>query len=399
MLGHFLNMTKNRNTFWVTVPGEDSGKVPGPYIPTKGFPGSASDMYRVVGIHTTGHEEWNSCYTDVYTCNSLAKIAEGEITTWHEIEAAENALQILFWHDRLDVIVPAFKAKNGALSHYVRCDEDRTELAFDLFRPCDPYDVMFATEQVEINDGEIKSSTFDKSKLVNKYLDYAKENYLSISPIQVSTISSIPSYLRVPAYFSNPIIETYIDKRGFSGKFYKSISKQWGSASQLVPDIDYSMRLPPLLSIVLTRAKRRNDIPQVILELREELIPVRIEFDRFSNLVKSSFNEREIEDYCKRIQNSFDATFTASRESNSKVLLPLLKLYRGFKNPLESIIKVLNPSFELSDPHLLANRTNTGKTFSKLLKTDSMHSLLTYFFTKAELNSLDMDYKQTQKKT
>lgn len=392
-------MSKNRNTFWYTIPSEDVGQVPGPFIPTKGYPGSASDMYRVVGIHTTGHEEWNSCYTDVYTCNALAKIAEGEITTWHEIEAAENALQILFWHDRLDVIVPAFKAKSDSFTHYMRCDEERTDLAFDLFRPCEPYDVMFATEEVEIKDGEIKKSTFDKSKLVNKYLEYAKKNYLLISPIQVSTISSIPSYLRVPAYFSNPIIETFIDKRGFSGKFYSSISKEWGAASQLVPDIDYSMRLPPLLSIVLTRAKSRNDIPSVIFELREELALVRAEFDKFSELVKSSFSEREIEDSCKRIQNSFNATFTASRESNSKILLPLLKLYRGFKNPLESIIKVLNPSFELSDPHLLANRTITGKTFSRLLKTDSMHSLLTHFFTEAELRNLEIDYQKSGNKS
>lgn len=391
-------MTKNRSTYWYTIPEDDREQIPSPCIPTKGYPGSASDMYRVIGIHTNGHEEWNSCFTDVYTCNALAKITEGEIKTWHEIEAAENALQILFWHDRLDVIIPAFKAKNGALSHYVRCDEERTDLAFDLFRPCEPYDVMFATEEVEIQDSEIKRSTFNKSKLVNKYFDYAKENYLSISPIQVSTISSIPSYFRVPAYFSNPIIETFIDKRGFSGKFYNSINKQWGSATQLVPDIDYSMRLPPLLSIVLTRAKGRDDIPRAIFELREELAKVRVEFDRFAELVKSSFNEGEIEDSCKRIQNSFDAIFTASRETNSKVLLPLLKLYRGFKNPLESIIKVLNPSFELSDPHLLANRTITGKTFSKLLKTDSMHTLLTYFFTEAELRSLEMDYQKNRKK-
>jgi len=390
-------MSKNRSTYWLTHPDDYTGKVPGPSVPTKGYPGSASDMYRVVGIHTTGHEGWNSCFTDVYTCNALAKIVEGEITKWHEIEAAENALQIIFWHDRLDVIVPAFKVKDTKFAHYIRCDEDRSDLAFDLFKPCDPFDVMYATEAVELRGNKIKRSNYKNSSITGKNIDWAKKNYLSITPIQISAISSVPSFLRVPAYFSHPIIERFHDKRGFSGKFYQSIKKQWGQSSQLVPDIDYSMRLPPLISIVLTRARNRDDIPRIITEIRDELKKVRAEFMTFSDLVKSSFTDVEIEDSCKRIQNSFNATFKASREDKSKILLPILKLYRGFKNPLESVIKILNPSFELSDPHLLANRTVTAKTFSKLLRTDSMHSLLTHFFTKSELNSLELDYQKTQK--
>lgn len=390
-------MNNDRSTYWLTYPDEYTGKVPGPSIPTKGYPGSASDMYRVVGIHTTGHEGWNSCFTDVYTCNALAKIVEGEIKCWHEIEAAENALQILFWHDRLDVIVPAFKVKSENHAGYIRCDEDRSDLAFELFRSCNPYDVMYATEAVDLKEDKIKRSNYKNSSITNRKLDWAKKNYLSITPIQASTISSVPSYLRVPAYFSNPIIEQFHDKRGFSGKFYGSIKKQWGQSSQLVPDIDYSMRLPPLLSIVLTRARNRDDIPRAINEIKAELKKVRTEFMSFAEIVKSSNNEGEIEDSCKRIQNSFEATFKASRESRSRILLPILKLYRGFKNPLESVIKVLNPSFEISDPHLLANRTITAKTFSKLLKTDSMHTLLSHFFTQSELMSLEFDYQKIKK--
>jgi len=48
------------------------------YIPTLGYPTSAADMYRVQSIVGTGHEGWNSCYTDVATCNALARVVDGD---------------------------------------------------------------------------------------------------------------------------------------------------------------------------------------------------------------------------------------------------------------------------------------------------------------------------------
>src|SRR2546422_1275899 len=110
------------------------------YIPTLGYPTSAMDMYRVQGIVGTGHEGWNSCYTDVATCNALAHVVEGEVQSIDDLEAAEVALQILMWHDRVDVLVPAFKFYMEGLVAYARADQPRSRLAFDLFAPCAPHD-------------------------------------------------------------------------------------------------------------------------------------------------------------------------------------------------------------------------------------------------------------------
>ncbi len=84
---------------------EETGPV-GSYIPTLGYPTSAADMYRVGAIEETGHEGWNSCYTDVHTCNSLARLIEGPIKTRADLQDVETALQLLMWHDRVVALKP-----------------------------------------------------------------------------------------------------------------------------------------------------------------------------------------------------------------------------------------------------------------------------------------------------
>lgn len=91
---------------------EETGPV-GPYIPTLGCPASAADLYRVAAIVQTGHEGWNSCYSDVTACNGLARVIEGEVRSLEDLQAAETALQVLMWHDRVDILIPAFKYRMG----------------------------------------------------------------------------------------------------------------------------------------------------------------------------------------------------------------------------------------------------------------------------------------------
>ena len=152
---------KSRTTYWTGYPEQDSNPKMRAYIPTKGNPTSANDMYRTVGYTVNGHEGWNSCFTDINTCTSLAKLIEGEVSSWNEINAAETALQLLMWHDRVDILVPGFKQTNGNIKSYVRCEEQRSKLSFDLFKPLNPYDQIYAIENV-VTDGSVivSSSSF-----------------------------------------------------------------------------------------------------------------------------------------------------------------------------------------------------------------------------------------------
>ena len=380
----------SRTTTWaVTYSEKDSKTGMSAYIPTKGNPTSASDLYRVAGYIETGHEGWNSCYTDSHTCISLAKIIEGNITSWNDIRAAETALQLLMWHDRVDVLIPGFKQTVNGFKSYVRCDENRSQLSFDLFKPLQAYDQMYAIESVENENGIIINSNYKDSLLIGKSIEEASLNYLKKTQLQASLLSSIPLDFGVPAYLTNPVLESNFDKAGYFNKLYQSFSKDWNNNEFTPPNIESNILLPPLLSIVLTRAKSRDTIPEAISEVRDELTLVRDEILTFNETIRGSSNQVELEQECKRITESFESAFSASRYHGSKIIYPLLKLYKAFKNPLDEIITKLDPSHKPKDPRVLANRTLTGKMFSDLLVTDSMHSLLTNYFTKAEIQSLE----------
>lgn len=368
------------------------GNAPGPYIPTKGYPTSASDLFRVVGYQRTGHEGWNSSYTDISTCKGLSTVVEGEVTSWADIEAAEAALQILIWHDRVDVIVPGFLHRNGNFSGYVRCEEERSELCFDLFKPVQPYDVIYAVEEAESSDGIITASNLEQSSIIGKSVQGVSPMYLQTTPLQARAMSSIPLYMGVPAYFTNPYLVRLHDNRGHFGQFYDVVRGEWDIAGKALPEFEMNIHLPPLLTIVLDRCSIREDIPRSIHELREELTAARNELlglNEFSSeIMHGSYNQVEIEDRCNHVRESFEAAFKASRHKEGVFFLPWLKLYRGIKNPLDSIINLLNPNYESKNPQTVADRTVTGKMFSELLVTDSMHSILTHFFTRAEINNL-----------
>ena len=68
----------------------------------------------------------------------------------------------------------------------------------------------------------------------------------------------------------------------------------------------------------------------------------------------------------------------------------MLKLYKAAKSPLDEVIKLLNPAYVPEDPRIIANRTVTGRVFSRLLATDSMHSLVTHFFSPQEIRALEL---------
>lgn len=392
-------MERNRTTYWHMHSHAESGNHRhSPIIPTHGRPASAFDLYRAIGVQVTGHEEWNSCYTDIATTIGIAKLISGEITCWEDIEAAESALQILFWHDRVDVIVPSFKLKDENFTMYTPCktpitgeqtDVNYDSLIIDLFKPCVPHDIYYATEEIEVQGNIISKSNFHGSSVVGLDFEEAKNKYLEITTLYASIISSIPMELKVPAYFSSPFLVKFHGKRGFSGNFYRTIRKDWESAQSIIPDIEYNLRLPPLLSIVLDRANSRDSLPEIIQEMRAEMAQSRHEMHRFSEIVQGACGEAEIENRCQRIQESFDATFKASRQKKASRVFSILRLYKALKSPLETAMNALNQSYKISDPHLLASRTITGKMFSSYLATDSMHTLLGHFFTKSEIAALE----------
>jgi hypothetical protein len=183
----------NRGAIWYVTKRDESR----PAIVTLGFPTHASDLFYVRGIHKTGHEGWNSCYTDTSTCVGLARLVEGGISSIEDLEAAENALQVLMWHDRVDVMIPAFKFRGDGLASYARCEEPRSDLAFSLFLPCQPYDVIFAVEEVEVQGSQITASNLGGSPIVGLSFGDAVRSYAA-APAQLAALCAMPTHIECP---------------------------------------------------------------------------------------------------------------------------------------------------------------------------------------------------------
>lgn len=364
--------------------------VPGPYIPTLGNPAGASDIFRVSHLHSSGLEGENACITDPHTCAALGRLIEGGVSRPEDIEGAEAALQVLMWHDRVDVLVPGFKFRNGGLAGYARENDPRSELSFELFRPLDAWDQILAVEAVVVEDQKIVHTNLRGSGIEGLSLEQAKATYLKNTPPQAAVLAAVPGEIRIPAYFSDPWIEPFTSRRGVFGFFYEPMRREWDAALKQIPVLDFSVKLPPLLSIVLDRASDRDSIPVAIVELREELAPVRQEMWRFSEKISGALDQRELENQFVDLEHSFGAVVGASRKRKASIVLPVLKLYDALvKKPLATAINWVNPEYVPNDPQILANRTATGRTFSKLLQTDSMHSLVTHFLADDEIRKLE----------
>jgi hypothetical protein len=293
------------------------------------------------------------------------------------------------WHERVDILVPAFKSHHGAFVGYTREVDPRTQVAFDIFSAAGAYDQLFVVEEVQVRDGVVQASNIDGSGVLGQPFVEARESYLYRSPYQAAALSSIPVEYGVPAYFTHPLLRPHSGKRGFFGEFYTSVARDWDEAMKVMPDMAEVIPVPPLVAIVLDRANRRSDLPATILALREELASVRTELLGFSDILRGAYNQVQVEQKCQDIRASFTATFKASRLEEQPFILPLLKLYKAVKSPLDPLIAALNPDYVRGNPRVLADRTVTAKTFARLLRVDAMHSLLANMLTGAEIRSLN----------
>jgi hypothetical protein len=312
---------------------------------------------------------------------------DGGISSIADLEAAENALQLLMWHDRVDVMIPAFKYRKEGLVSYARCEGPRPALAFSLFSSCQPHDVIYAIEEVTIRDGQVTTSSLSDSCILGQRFRDAIASYAAV-PAQLEALAAIPIHMGVPAYLSDPNIQGFVGKRGFFGDFYETIRRDWKESTAVIPDTESSVELPPLISVVLDRAVSRSQIPDASKVLREEVGPAREEMHLLPRMLHGPYSQQEVEDHCREVKASFGAVIPAARKHDVSFRFPLLRLFTG-ASPLETVIKRLKPDYVPKDPRVLANRTVTGRTFTKLFASRSVQSLVSRFMSPAEIRSVE----------
>lgn len=405
-------MTADRTTYIVTGLDETraGGSGPSTPIPTFGAPTTAIDQYRTVGILDTNIGSLSVALTDISSVAAIAKIAEGGIVSYREIEAAEVALQALLLHDYVHVVThaPKVEFENGLIT-YARLDSGmRTDFGFDLFQLANSRDWIIAPEYIHEQDGRIIDSSLCNSPLLGKTLDEIHDqdhriNYWS-DEIADAINATIQEH-RVSLYLSDNGLTKARRGDGFSKHFYHRMRISWNKAVGDMPPIVCTFTLPPFLAIVLDRLNNRADLKSVVKDLREETEGARAELFQLNDLVTSSQSQSEIENQIRHLEQSFDAIVAESRLSGAqrvrrnisvvhRLARPIVKFLAAFATnagvPYDDIVQYAGKIEELVlESRAVVDRTVTAKTFSNLIQTEAIQSLVQHHFTPAEIAAIE----------
>lgn len=399
------------------VTHEDEGRAPGmmagagSFIPSIGIATTAIDQYRTVGIYSNNLRDLGVAVTDVPSMAALSKIAEGDVRSAHDLQAAETALQALLLHDYLSVISwsPKVIYSNGLVT-YGRSDFGvRTPLAFELAALAEGRDWLVAPEIVRESDGIIASSSLGESSLLGQQVAIVAGHKSGYDYDDRAVIEGVTASLfehGLPSYLSSPALTAPRNGGGWEKRFYHKMRISWDAATQGLPAIVCAVNPPPLLAIVMHRMKRREDLLDVLRELRAELAPVRAELQQLNAVLTSARSQRDIEMLSKRWDESFASIVAESRLSDSErfrrrvgivhqlgkaILRPMVALFTGrtgmtlsalqqHTGPIEELVKATD---------ILADRTVTAATFSKLLQTEALQDSMKRIFYSSELASID----------
>ncbi len=403
-------MSQDHTVYVVTRPEETRGLTAGPssFIPSTGVATTAVDQYRVVGIHSTNYADLGVAFTDIAAAIALSKIAEGGISSIHDLERAEMALQAILLHNIVHLISPAPKVDfgNGFISYERQDIGARTQFAFDLFALAKSRDFLIAPEFLKIEGAQVVSSTLPKSIFLKKTINEINIGDAYWSDDVCLAINSSVSQHGIPAYLTDPRLLRTRRGDGFHKRFYSSLNISWNKAIGDLPPVHCTFSMPPLLSIVLDRMSSRNKLLETLISLRDELAPVRAELIELNQIVTSSANIGEIVKRTQHITQSFDAIISESMMSRSQKIQRRFAVVQGLVRPIinfmAGFVMKTGTSYEdiiasgdnlqskVLESRSIIDRTVTAKMFSHLVNIESLQNLVKFHFSNSEINAIEI---------
>ncbi|WP_318446628.1 hypothetical protein [Photobacterium leiognathi] len=382
--------------------------------------------------------------TDNFATISLAKLIGGGINSIHELNAAEQCLRSIIFHETVLRQSPCVTVNNCSLELEIEkapiqlSDYLGTNIFKNYIGNINNLQGFVNEQQAkeEISRREYKKKLrddFNKKNgipegslsffsescsleyIADNLTDYTRKCFSSDINLQSRYILPI-AQTKLSSYISYPFLLKKFEGRPlnreniFQAKeFFSTIDDVWKKYSEKLNfKIDFST--PLFLNIVLSRASNRDDIGRVILELRDEYSNARIELWRhFDNADKSDFKESkdillDIEDSTKRIFN--ESLMSSSRSKlvcsldNSKRFFSILSagavLFTFADNSTAvTIIALINAylnSFTIGKSMNLSAAHLTTRHIEKM----NNEKILDKFFTYEELKDIEYSLKNYQ---
>lgn len=375
------------------------------YIPTLGHPASAIDIYRTVGVHSIENKPPSWCFTDLEAAAALGRVVDGPIKSGSDIDGAESALRAILLHEYTEVLVPCVKASSeGGLAQYLRLDKKiRNDAAFSAFQVANSFDRLVATEWVTLSNGKFVESSNSQSSLVNTDLELFDAQYQSIVKTVGELAHAFPSQLGATTCFTNPQLEAYMNAgaAGFIDELYRRVYRPWHEVAQSVPALHLDLKLPPLLAIVLSRAPWREQIPEVLKELREELGKLRSELNSLNMMIDACMSQADIIAQTQRVNESFDAIVPEALLTPAKLRWRRIVSVFNFVRPVRQLYSIAadplsadpDKFFELvqsarnvvAKDSRIVSRSIPAAKMAELLKVGNIRESITTHFSEQEV--------------
>lgn len=380
----------------------------GGYVPTYGHIATSCDIYRTVALHTVENRPEAWCFTDTASAGALGRLIDGPILGKVDIENAESAIRAVLLHDFVDVLVPCTKTihENGYIG-YTRFDQhQRNDAAFAGMNVAPCRDLLAAFEMVRVKNGEIIESTYRESRLVGSAIESNEENYQKLISVCADFANAFPMQLGAAAYFAMKDFNAKIagGSAGFIDSLYARIYKPWIEVVQSEPTLFLDVKLPPFVSIVLSRAPNRGRIPETLSELREELGEARQDLVRLNAMLDGTASQADIHSQVRRVNESFDAIVPEALLTDVErrwrriasvfsFVRPVRQIYSVAVDPLSADPEKLAQVFQSTTNAVLKNerivsRSVSAAKFAELLRVESVRGMLTSHFDEGELRRL-----------
>ena len=383
---------------------KNNGFGPSSYIPTEGVIASAFDAYRTVEISHIENQPDSWSMLDVDSIAALGRVIDGPITSKEDLVMAEQALRAMLFHESTQVLVPSLKIDHGSLIGYQRLDKGlRNSASYEALKVLDSRDLLFTTEYLEVDERIVTSSSNPRSGLINRSIESFGNGYELVLKSSSEVSITLPNRIGATTYFSNSELTKHFSnyESGFIKRLYDSIEKPWFEIAQASPLIEVDIKLPPLISIVLSRASYRDEIPNVIRSLREELTASRKELTRFNSLIGEDLNQRDYMAQVNRIQDSFNAIVAESQLTDAEIMKrkilgvwslirPVANVYVASNftmfNTLDEFMTVYRSMEDrVKKSSHIVSRNVPASTMSEMLKVDNIFMSTKKILTDSEL--------------
>ena len=366
-------------------------KEPEALIPTRGLPTHVNDIYRADGYFRASDPDLSEGVIFSENYNDIG-VFENEISSFEDLLRFESILRFILLRENLFVLEPSVRVKivntNSSLETYQRIPKYSLESSDFVFQKSKAFNRLFPIEKLTIEKGVVTKTTNPESIYLNVKQSELSQLILR-DKLSLSFLKTIPQSLSVPFISNNPNnLNNPNNFKEIFSDFLSSLDFNFSEKTKYEVKYGYNIALPFFSNAVFSIAKGRDDIPNAILELRNDLEPLRNKLHNFELQFKGIKSTRELALLSKGIESTIDSYTKNIYEAGTK-LSDMIRLGISlFSNPNETIGKIFNPQYSLNNDYPVLFGESNYHRMKRIISKENINSNIEHILSKTEMEKI-----------